>query len=110
MLLDSDGVPYTLGAYVWPHGYGVQLDDFTPPTTFDLPESINARVGDAESGATAHYGNRLSHHAQQLITLMYLSENSGFDDVVWCLTKFDSGDRVMALNVIDNSWCEIGRM
>ncbi len=107
MLLDSNGVPYTTGELVWDIGGGVQLEDYTPPKSFDMPDSIYARQEEGKTGASAHYGNELSHHAQQLLVLKYLRDNAGFDNVVWCSVAFSKGKSLMVLRLSDGLWCEV---
>lgn len=106
MLLDSNGVPYSTGELVWRVGDGVQLEDFTPARQFDTPESIYARQEEGKVGASAHYGNELSHHAQQLLVLKYLRDGAGFDNVVWCVAHFGKEKSVMVLRLDDGLWCE----
>ena len=106
MLLDSNGIPYTQGVLNWVYGAGVRLEDFTPPRKFETPESIYARQEEGRTGAAHHYGNDLSHHSQQLLTLQYLRDNAGFDNVVWCVTHFTKGSLLMVLNVATGLWCE----
>lgn len=106
MLLDSNGVPYSTGELVWSAGAGVQLEDYTPTKTFDMPESVYARQEDGKVGASFHYGNELSHHAQQLLALKYLRDNAGFDNLVWCVVHFGKGKSVIALSLVDDLWCE----
>lgn len=106
MLLDSNGIPYSTGELVWSVGAGVQLEDYTPTKTFDMPESVYARQEDGKVGASFHYGNELSHHAQQLLTLKYLRDGAGFDNLVWCVTHFGTSKSVMVLRLDDGLWCE----
>lgn len=106
MLLDSNGIPYSQGVLNWVYGAGVQVQDFSPPRKFETPESIYARQEEGRSGAAQHYGNDLSHHSQQLLTLQFLRDNAGFDNVVWCVTHFSKGPLLMVLNVATGLWCE----
>ena len=106
MLLDSNGIPYSSGTFDWVEGSGVRLNDFTPPRKFETPESIFARQEEGRTGAAFHYGNDLSHHSQQLLTLQYLRDNAGFDNVVWCVVHFTKGQLVMAMDVATGLWCE----
>lgn len=107
MLFDDNGVPYTLGDSGLQYSGGVRVEDFHPPTLFEIPESIYARTDEVKSGAATHYGNVLSHHAQQLLALKYLSDNAGFDPVVWCRVHFTKNLSIMVLNVVENVWREI---
>lgn len=105
MLFDDNGVPYTLG-FTW-DGTGVQCEDFHPPARFETPESIYARSDEVHSGATQHYGNELSHHAQQLLALKYLSDNAGFDPIVWCRVHFTDCLSIVALDTVRQVWAEV---
>lgn len=107
MRLDSLGVPYRTGAFEWVRGAGVQLSSFVPPATFEMPERVYDRSGDFQSGAVAHYGYELSHHAQQLLALKYLHDNAGFDPVVWCEVQFSDGVGQVALETTTGLWKEV---
>lgn len=106
MLLDSNGIPYATGELVWSVGDGVQLEDYTPAAVFDTPESIYARQEEGKIGAAFHYGNELSHHAQQMLALKYLRDSAGFDNLVWCVVHFGKGKSVMVLRLDSGLWCE----
>ena len=106
MLFDANGIPYTLGSLAWDGTSGVKHENFFAPVLFDTPESIYARSDEIKSGASQHYGNVLSHHAQQLLALHYLRENAGFDELVWCETHFTDHVSRMVLRVTDGAWCE----
>jgi hypothetical protein len=105
MLFDDNGVPYTLGTFVW-DGTGVRCEDYHPPARFESPDSIYARSDEVHSGATQHYGNDLSHHSQQLLALKYLSDNAGFDPVVWCRVHFTNNLSIVALHTVQGVWVE----
>lgn len=106
MLFDANGIPYTLGLLTWDATKGVRHEKFVCPVLFDTPESIYARSDEVKSGASQHYGNVLSHHAQQLLALHYLRECAGFDELVWCETHFTDHVSIMVLRVTDGAWCE----
>jgi len=106
MLLDKNGVPYHTGELVWSGEGAVQLADFAPSRVFETPDSIYLRQEEGKTGASLHYGNDLSHHAQQLLALKYLRDNAGFDNVVWCNTAFANGKAVMVLQLDTGLWCE----
>lgn len=107
MLLDSNGVPYTLGELVVTSGVGVRLDDFVVPKQFEMPDSIYARQEEGKTGASFHYGYELSHHSQQLLVLKYLRDGAGFDDVVWCNTVIGKDKVAIVLRLSDGLWCEM---
>lgn len=107
MLLDSNGVPYSLGALQYAPGSGVMLNDCVVPKTFDMPESIYARQEEVKSGGVHFYGNEMSHHSSQLFALKYLRDNAGFDDLVWCNVRFGKEHYVMVLQLSTGLWCEL---
>lgn len=106
VLFDGNGVPYTLGILEWDGKAGVRHEPYHVPVLFDTPDSIYARSDEVKSGASQHYGNVLSHHAQQLLAINYLKENAGFDEIVWCETFFTDHVAIMVLRATDGAWCE----
>lgn len=106
MLLDSNGVPYSLGGLDYSGG-GVKLNDYVVPKSFDMPESIYARQEEVKTGGVHFYGNEMTHHAAQLLALKYLRDNAGFDDLVWCQVLFGKNVFVMVLQLSTGLWCEL---
>ena len=106
MLFDDNGIPYTLGSFVW-DGSGVRCEDYTPPGRFDTPDSMYARSDEVQAGASQHYGNDLSHHAQQMLALKYLRDNAGFDPMVWCRVHFTNNLSIVALHTVYGVWSEV---
>jgi hypothetical protein len=76
----------------------VQVDAFTPPGVFDAPEGFAAQMAEAESKINQHYGRELTHHAQQMLAVNYLGSQLGFDNAVWCVVHYTSGDKKLVLN------------
>jgi hypothetical protein len=98
-LRDEYGAPYSVqhgGSVAFDNA--VQVDAFTPPNVFDAPEGFAAQMAEAENKINQHYGRELTHHAQQMLALNYLETQLGFDNAVWCVVHYTSGNKKLALN------------